>query len=71
MDYKKAYFKLFNEITRVTSMLDVVVFSLKQIQQKTEQIIIADERKMKKAAFSRLLSTSQNLFPILGKAQNF
>jgi hypothetical protein len=43
MDYKKAYLKLFNEITRITAMLDVVVFSLKQIQCKTEQMIIADE----------------------------
>jgi len=43
MDYKKAYLKLFNEITRMTDMLDVIVFGLKEIQCKTEQMIIADE----------------------------
>jgi hypothetical protein len=43
MDYKKPYLKLFNEITRVTGMLDVAVFCLKGIQQKAEQIVISDE----------------------------
>ncbi|MDR2559826.1 MAG: hypothetical protein LBC86_09870 [Oscillospiraceae bacterium] len=43
MDYKKAYLKLFNEITKKIQMLDVIVFSLKDIQCRTEQMIIADE----------------------------
>ncbi|MCL2696679.1 MAG: hypothetical protein FWE74_01205 [Oscillospiraceae bacterium] len=48
MDYKKAYLKLFNEITRVTSMLDLSVFSLKAIQSKVEQMVISDESNEEK-----------------------
>jgi hypothetical protein len=43
MDYEKAYLKLFKEITRITAMLDVVVFGLKEIQRKNEQMIITGE----------------------------
>jgi hypothetical protein len=43
MNYKNAYFKLFNEITDAVSIFDMALVSLKDVQQRTEQMIIADE----------------------------
>jgi len=43
MNYKEAYFKLFNEITDAVTIFDMALLSLKGVQQKTEQMIIADE----------------------------
>jgi len=43
MDYKKAYLKLFNEVTDATTILEMALVSLKDIQCRTEQMIIADE----------------------------
>jgi hypothetical protein len=43
VDYKNAYFKLFNEITDAVVVMEMSLVSLKGIQSKTEQMIIADE----------------------------
>jgi hypothetical protein len=43
MNYKKAYFKLFNEITDAITIFEMALVSIKDVQYRTEQLIIADE----------------------------
>ncbi|MCL2109798.1 MAG: hypothetical protein FWH20_10690 [Oscillospiraceae bacterium] len=43
-NYKKLYYKLFNEITDTITAIDEIREDLVKIQQKTEHMIIQDER---------------------------
>ena len=43
MNYEKAYYKLFNEITDAVGIFEMALMSLKGVQCRTEQMIIADE----------------------------